>query len=367
MEFSVSRADLVRELALARGAVEVKTTIPILSNILIETGEDCIHITATDLELAIRCSCPATVTQAGSSTIPAKRLLDYIRLLPDADVQVKVKTGDNDWASLSCERSKARVAGLGRANFPDLPATPTIACIFPLATLADAISKTSFAISKEESRFTLNGAMMILRDNLLTVCATDGHRLALCTAAVEIPDYVQIKWLVPRKAMAELLNLSKASPDATVAVAEDDNHLFFRVGHRTLLARKLAGNFPDYERVLPQDQPLVATVSREDLRGALDRVAQFSDERSKKVNIAIADSEIKVHGATVAGESEETATVEYSGTPIEIGFNATYLTDFLRATECEQVRLMLKDSGSAGELRPVGDDSYRCVIMPMRG
>jgi DNA polymerase-3 subunit beta len=161
MEFTVSRADLVRELNLSQGVVEKKTTIPILSNVLMEAEGDRVHLTATDLELGIRCSCPARVKKPGSGTIPARRLLDYVRLLPDADVQMKIQ--ENHWASLTCGRSKTRIAGMSRDSFPELPQMPAVLAEIPFGVLTSMISKTVFAISTEESRFTLNGALLVFK------------------------------------------------------------------------------------------------------------------------------------------------------------------------------------------------------------
>src|ERR1700730_9333561 len=177
MEFTVSKTDLVRELNLSQGVVEKKTTIPILSNVLVEATGDRIHLTATDLELGIRCSCPARVKKQGAGTIPAKRLLDYVRLLPDADVEVKIQ--ENQWASLVCGRSRTRIAGMSRDSFPELPATPAPMAQIPVGVLSTMISKTIFAISAEESRFTLNGALLILKSTGVVMVATDSHRLAL--------------------------------------------------------------------------------------------------------------------------------------------------------------------------------------------
>src|ERR1039457_3678346 len=162
MEFTVSKSDLVKELSLSQGVVEKKTTIPILSNVLVEAEGDRINLTATDLELGIRCSCPARVKKAGAGTIPAKRLLDYVRLLPDADLDVKLQ--ENQWASLVCGRSRTRIAGMSRESFPELPQMPDVLAQIPVGLLASMISKTIFAISMEESRFTLNGSLLLLKN-----------------------------------------------------------------------------------------------------------------------------------------------------------------------------------------------------------
>src|SRR5579864_4052667 len=230
MEFTVSRADLVRELNLSQGVVEKKTTIPILSNVLVEADGDRIHLTATDLELGIRVSCPARVKKPGAGTIPARRLLDYVRLLPDGDVQVKIQ--ENHWASLVSGRSRTRIAGMSRESFPELPAMPPVLAQIPIGIIASMIGKTIFAISAEESRFTLNGALVLLRKGGLVMVATDGHRLAMIESTAEIPGIAgDYRALLPRKAMTELQKLaSEADPAAIVQFSGDDNHLFFQLG-----------------------------------------------------------------------------------------------------------------------------------------
>src|ERR1700680_1509251 len=201
MEFTVSRADLVRELNLSQGVVEKKNTIPILSNVLIEADGDRVVLTATDLELGIRCSCAARVKKGGAGTIPARRLLDYVRLLPDGEVQVKVM--ENHWASLTSGRSKTRIAGMSRESFPELPKMPEIIAEIPIGLPASMIGKTIFSISSEESRFTLNGALMVLRKGGLAMVATDGHRLAMVESSTEISGISgAYRALLPKKAMS---------------------------------------------------------------------------------------------------------------------------------------------------------------------
>ncbi len=369
MEFTVSRADLVRELNLSQGVVEKKTTIPILSNVLLEADGNRIVLTATDLELGIRCSCPARVKKGGAGTVPARRLLDYMRLLPDGDVQVKIQ--ENHWASLISGRSKTRIAGMSRESFPELPKMPVALAEIPLSVLASMISKTVFAISNEESRFTLNGALLVLKKGGLAMVATDGHRLAMIESSADLPGVTgSYRALLPRKAMLELQKLAgEAGADATVHFSGDENHLFFEVGERLLLSRKLTGNFPDFERVLPKEQPHSVTLNREELKGAIERVAQFSDERSRAIRLSAAADEVKIHSSvSETGESEESIPVEYDGDATEIGFNAEYILDFLRAVSDEQVMFLFKDAHSAGEMRPGSEkaDNHRYVIMPMR-
>jgi DNA polymerase III subunit beta len=369
MEFTVSRADLVRELNLSQGVVEKKTTIPILSNILVEADRDKIVLTATDLELGIRVSCPARVKKAGAGTIPARRLLDYIRLLPEGDVVVK--TLDNHWASIVSGRSRTRIAGMSRESFPELPVMPPVLAEMPIGVLGTMISKTIFSISTEESRFTLNGALMVLKKGGIVMVATDGHRLAMVESSEELPGVTgAYRALLPRKAMMELQKLAGDSdPAAVVRFSGDENHLFFELGERLLLSRKLTGNFPDYERVLPKDQPHSVTINRDEYRGSIERVAQFSDERSRAIRVHVGPGEMKIHSSVSdTGDSEESIPVTYDGPAVEIGFNAQYLLDFFRAVGTDEVRFLFKDAHSAGELRAGGEgaDQYRYVIMPMR-
>ncbi len=371
MEFTVSKSDLVRELSLSQGVVEKKTTIPILSNVLLEAADDRVTLTATDLELGIRCSCPARVKKGGAGTIPARKLLDYVRLLPEGDVNMKFL--ENHWASITCGRSRTRIAGMSRESFPELPQMPETIAEIPVKTLSSMIARTSFAISMEESRFTLNGALLVMRPEGLTMVATDGHRLAFVQATPAESGTVEqaFRALVPKKAMTELIKLAdEAGDDAKAVFAGDDNHLFFQLGHRLLITRKLTGNFPDYERVLPKDHSLTATLQKDEIRSAIERVAQFADERSRAIRVQFTNGEVRVFSSSMeTGESEESVTSEYQGPDLEIGFNAQYLLDFLRAIPQDHVAFELKDQKSAGEMRPAGEsipDQYRYVVMPMR-
>ena len=371
MEFTVSKSDLVRELSLSQGVVEKKTTIPILSNVLLEAADDRLTITATDLELGIRCSCPARIKKEGSGTVPARKLLDYTRLLPEGDVNMKFL--ENQWASITCGRSRTRIAGMSRESFPELPQMPEALAEIPIKTLATMIARTSFAISMEESRFTLNGALFLMRPEGLTMVTTDGHRLSFVHSP--LPEGTAIaqpfRALIPRKAMAELVKLADdASEEGKVVLSDDENHLFFYVGHRLLMTRKLTGNFPDYERVLPKDHTLTATLQKDELKSAIERVAQFADERSRAIRVQFTNGEVRIFSSSVeTGESEESVTSQYEGPSLEIGFNAQYLLDFLRVIPQDQVSFELKDQKSAGEMRPAGEgitDQYRYVVMPMR-
>jgi DNA polymerase-3 subunit beta len=371
MEITVSKSELLRELSATQGVVERKTTIPILSNYLFEAGADRLSLTATDLDLSLRTSCNAKVKKEGACTIPARKLFDYVKLLPDADITIKLL--ENHWVSIRCGRSNTKMVGMARSNFPSLPVFPTAGVVkIPAQVLRGMIARTGFAIANEESRYTLNGALMVLKPESITMVATDGHRLAHVERNGEKFEGVsgELKTLVPKKAMDELRSLVDAADDVeTIEFAKDESTLFFRIGPRLLTSRQLTGQFPNYEAVLPKDNSKSILLHGEDLGAAIARVAQFADERSRAVRLKLEKGELKLSASsTETGESEDSIETDYNGESLTIGFNAQYITDFLKAAGSGDVRLELKDPQSAGQLRPAEseDYKYRYIVMPMR-
>jgi DNA polymerase III subunit beta len=369
MEITVSKFELLRELTATQGVVERKTTIPILSNYLFEAAGDKLSLTATDLDLSLRTSCNAKVKKEGACTIPARKLYDYVKLLPDADITIRLL--ENHWVSIRCGRSNTKMVGMARSNFPGLPVFPSTGTIkIPSAVLRSMIAKTGFAIASEESRYTLNGALMVLKPESITMVATDGHRLAHVERTGEKFEGVsgEMKTLIPKKAMDELKSLLDSDVE-TIDFAKDESTLFFRVGPRLLTSRQLTGQFPNYEAVLPKDVTKSITLQGEELGAAIARVAQFADERSRAVRLRLEKGELKLSASsTETGESEDSIEIVYDGEPMAIGFNAQYLIDFIKATGSCEVKLELKDAQSAGQLRPAeGEDyKYRYIVMPMR-
>ena len=373
MEFTVSRQDLLKELTVTQSVVERKTTIPILSNFLLEADEGRLSITATDLDQAIRTSVEVKVKKAGSCTVPAHKLFEYVRLLPDGDISIKLL--ENHWVQIRSGRSNTKVVGMARANYPQVPEFPTIATtgISPSA-LKTLIARTVFAISNEESRYTLNGALLILKAESMVMVATDGHRLAYVEKPNENLEGIsgEKRVLIPRKALQELSQLlASASEDEKIEFADDEHTLFFRVGHRTLSTRKLNGQFPNFEAVMPRDNTKFAVVRSSELFSAIQRVAQFADERSNAIKLRLEGNELKISASSSeSGESEDTIDTPYASDPIQVGFNSAYIIDFLKALGNEgEVRLEFKDSQSAGQMRPEDPDAeykYRYVLMPMR-
>jgi DNA polymerase III subunit beta len=373
MEITVSKFELLRELTATQGVVERKTTIPILSNYLFEAAGDKLSLTATDLDLSLRTSCNAKVKKEGACTIPARKLYDYVKLLPDADITIRLL--ENHWVSIRCGRSNTKMVGMAKSNFPGLPVFPSAGVIkIPAAVLRSMIAKTGFAIASEESRYTLNGALMVLKPESITMVATDGHRLAHVERAGEKFEGVsgEMKTLIPKKAMDELKSLLDSGIDKdieTIDFAKDESTLFFRVGPRLLTSRQLTGQFPNYEAVLPKDITKSITLQGEELGAAIARVAQFADERSRAVRLRLEKGELKLSASsTETGESEDSIEIVYDGEAMAIGFNAQYLMDFIKATGSCEVKLELKDAQSAGQLRPAeGEDyKYRYIVMPMR-
>src|SRR6476660_557847 len=354
MEITVSKFELLRELTATQGVVERKTTIPILSNYLFEAAGDKLSITATDLDLSLRTSCTAKVKKEGSCTIPARKLHDYVKLLPDADITIKLL--ENHWVSIRCGRSNTKMVGMARSNFPSLPAFPTAGVVkIPAQVLRGMIARTVFAIANEESRYTLNGALMVLKSESITMVATDGHRLAHVERSGERFEGVsgELKTLIPKKCMDELKSLVDSTEVETIDFAKDESTLFFRIGQRLLTSRQLTGQFPNFEAVLPKDNNKSVTLPGNELGAAISRVAQFADERSRAVKLKLEKGELKLSASsTEMGESEDSIETDYNGESLTVGFNAQYIIDFLKAVGSGDVRLELKDPQSAGQLRP---------------
>jgi DNA polymerase-3 subunit beta len=368
MEFSVKKFDLLDELDLTQGVVERKTTIPILSNLLFEAQDSRLAITATDLELSIRTSCEVKVKKEGAGTIPAKKLLELVRLLPDEEIRFKLL--ENHWMQVTCDRRNYKLVGMSKDNFPALPSFPPPLVKIPAKLLADVINKTTFAISLEESRYTLNGGLLVLKPGSLTMVATDGHRLAMVETDYKFDGFLaETRVLVPKKAMSEVQRLAAKSGDSMVEFAQDESHLFFQFGGRLLSSRKLTGQFPNYEAVLPRDVNKTVVLERAELLDALRRVSQLADQRSHAVKFMLAKEGLEISASSPEyGEAKEAIEKEFNGDPIAIGFNAQYLLDFLAAAADGPISFELKDDQSAGQLRPLANDSsrYRYVVMPMR-
>ncbi len=371
MELTVQKNDLLRELHLTQGVVERKTTIPILGNLLLEAKGEALEITATDLELGIRTACSAKVKKEGAGTIPARRLFEIVRILPDAEIKLKLL--ENHRVELRCERSHFKLVGMAKENFPGLAEFPHPLVGIPAGLLATLIAKTQFAISMEESRYTLNGALLLLKPDSLTMVATDGHRLAHVESPAKLEGLkAEVRVLVPKKAMNEVNRLlAEADEKTLVEFARDDAHLFFKVGPRLLISRLLTGQFPNYEAVLPRENTRTVTLDRDVVAAAVRRADQVADQRSHAIEFTVTGEgvEISARSAEYGEAREEMAPAKpYTGEPLKIGFNASYLLDFLAAAAAGPVSFEFKDDQSAGQMRPLAEEDlkYRYVVMPMR-
>ena len=370
MEFSTKKSDLLKELDLTQNVVEKKTTIPILSNLLLEVADSSLQLSATDLELGVRCGCAAKVKTGGSGTVPARRLLDIVRSLPEAEIRFKVL--ENHWIQVNCERSSFKLVGMAKDNFPVLPTVPKAQAEIPARILTGLIQRTIFSISSEESRYTLNGDLLVMKPQSALMVATDGHRLALVESQVEVGGLNnELRVLIPRKAMGELQRLlAQGDEKDQVEFARDESHLFFSSGGRVLISRLLTGTFPNYEAVLPRENDRLVELDKGLLASAVRRVALLADERTRLLRVNLEKDRLEIFSSSGDyGEAHETLDADYSGEAMQIGFNYQYLLDFLSVLgDGGKVCLELKDEQSAGQLRPLDDESYkyRYVVMPMR-
>lgn len=368
MEFTVRKFDLLQELTLIQGVVERKTTIPILANVLVRAADGELGILATDLEIGLKSVCPIKLTTAGSMTLPAKRLFEIVRALPDKEI--KFKRGDGNWVTVTCGTSRFRIAGLPQEDFPVIAEPKGKAVRIPSAVLAKLITRTIFAISTEDSKYTLSGALMLIKPGSITMVATDGHRLAHIEKSEPFEDVTEeIRVLVPKKAMAELVKMVEGSDSERIEFSRDENHLFFDIGKRLLVARMLTGQFPNFEAVLPRNNDRTFAIDREEIAAAIRRVAILSDERSRTVRLSLGKGTLEVTAShSDLGEAHETMEVPYSKEDLQVGFNYQYLLDFLGTADESQVNFEFKDSESAAQLRTSSgtDYNYRYVVMPMR-
>ena len=366
MEFSIRKSDLVRELQLVQGIVERKTSIPVLSNVLVEAKGAELKLSATDLDVSLRCGCAASVKREGAVTLAAKKLYEIARMLPESDVLVKQLP--DSWVSIECERSSFKMAGLPREDYPALPEPKGKKGVeLPAAALRDLIARTAFAITAEDARYYLAGALLVLDKDGAAMVATDGHRLSYAhrKAALKVSEAVRV--LIPRKAIHEIARLLETEDAATFQQVE--NHLVFVVGGRTLASKMIEGQFPAFEKVIALTGDKVVALERERLATAIRRVSLLSSERSRAVRLSLGPGKLDLAASSPdLGEARESLTADYQGATVEIGFNSQYLLDFLGVAGSESVSLELKDQESQGMFRPAGEGAtdYRYVVMPMR-
>ena len=367
MDLSVRKNDLLRELHLFQGIVERKNTIPILANVLLEaTGEGNLQLLATDLEVGLRSHCEASITKQGSLTLPAKKIYEIVRALPETEIRI---TEDSKGAvKLSADSFSSRIQTLPKDDFPKVAEPTAVKQVsLPRDVLRTMVLKTYFAITGEDTRYFLNGALFILKDDSMSLVATDGHRLALTTTARNGEGEEEARVILPKKTLLELSRLLSEG-DGDVKYECGDNHLFFIINSRQLVSRKIDAEFPAYERVVPSGNDRRIEFDRDRLTSAIKRVALLSSDRLRAVKLNISTDVVKVTSSSPeVGEAVEPLTVEYKGEPLQICFNAQYVLDFLNVVDTDSIALKLKDEMSQAVMHPAGAESdYTYVIMPMR-
>ena len=369
MELVVRKNDLLRELQLFQGIVERKNTIPILANVLMEAKGDEVRFLATDLEVGLRSKCQATVAKGGSLTLPAKKFYEIVKSLPETDIRI---AEDKGGVKVAADRFDSRIQTLPREDFPTLPESGgTPSATLSRSSVKEMVAKTQFAITGEDTRYFLNGALFVLKPNEMSLVATDGHRLALVSVTRDgqgKKEADEVKAILPKKTLGELGRLL-SDGEGDITYERGENHLFFEVGGRLLISRMIDGQFPAYERVIPKGNDKHIEFERDRLTNAVKRVALLSNERSRAVKIQIEKGKVDVTSSSPdLGEAKETLPVDYSGGAMQICFNAQYVLDFLSAVSTDVVSLDLKDEVSQAVMKPVGAEGYdyTYVIMPMR-
>ena len=366
MKFVISREALLRPLQLVAGVVEKRQTLPVLSNVLLEVEGQQLSLTGTDLEVELvgRVTLDE-VGQEGEITVPAKKLMDICRSLPDG-------------AQIEVEQDEQRVnvrSGRSRFTLSTLPATefPNVESIsgeqeFTLAqgSLRRVIDRTSFAMAQQDVRYYLNGMLLEIQSNLLRTVATDGHRLAMCSRPIDVAVSQSQKLIVPRKGILELSRLLDDS-DEPVSLTLGSTHVRAHTGDFTFTSKLIDGKFPDYERVVPRNGDKVLIAERAELRQVLSRTAILSNEKYRGVRLYLEENNLKVMANNPEQEeAEENIAVEYSGSAMEVGFNVGYLVDVLSVLDEERVQITLADPNSSALLEEPGGGDALYVVMPMR-
>jgi DNA polymerase III subunit beta len=367
MELVVRKNDLLRELQLFQGIVERKNTIPILANVLIDAKADQMSLLATDLEVGLRSTCAATVKKPGTITLPAKKFYEIVKSLPETDIRV---ADDKGGVKIEADQFQSRMQTLPREDFPSLPEPAgAMTAALPRNAVKEMVAKTQFAITGEDTRYFLNGALFVLRPADMTLVATDGHRLALVSMSRDANGGDENRAILPKKTLGELGRLLMEGDSGDVSYERGENHLFFKTDGRLLISRMIDGQFPAYERVIPKGNDKHIEFERDRLTNAVKRVQILSNDRSRAVKIQIEKGKVEITSSSPdVGEARETLSVDYSGAPMQICFNAQYVLDFLSAVASDIVSLDLKDEVSQAVMKPVGAEGYdyTYVIMPMR-
>ncbi len=365
MKFTITREKLHEGLGAVAASIPSKTTLPVLSNILVEATKDGLRLSGTDLDIAVSTIIPAQVDQEGATTLPARKLVEIVRELPSAAIRF---TGSGEQrVQIECGRSRFKLLGLSRDEFPAFPAVKFDGAWKVAAKeLQKLIGHVAFAASTEESRPILNGVLWELRSDRMRMVATNGHRLARMD--VPLKGSSQADLIVPPKALEQIRRLY--GPDEEIEIARSDNHLGFRSSGTQVYTRLIEGPYPNYEQVIPRENDKIMTADKAALAAALRRMSIVASDQTHRIRMAFANGTCKLSVTTPdLGEAQEEMTVAYEGDPLEIGFNAAYVLEVLKYMPTDEVRMSFKAPERAATCEPVGWDdpaSYLSLVMPLR-
>jgi DNA polymerase-3 subunit beta len=365
MKLKITRDNLQQGLAAVGASIPTRTTLPVLSNILIDVGPDSIAMSGTDLDIAVSVTVPADVDEPGSLTVPAKKLQELARELPEHPVRINTK---GDRLELTCGRATFRLNGMPRDEFPTFP-TVDFGSSWKIRgkILQELIRQTSFAVSTEESRPILNGVLWQLTDADMRMVATNGHRLARMRVSADATTAPRSDLIVPPKALAQVERLFAA--DDEIEVSRSENHIGFRKNGTQVYTRLIEGPYPNYEQVIPKDNDKVAVADRNQLIQALRRMAVVASDQTHRVRLGFTSNTVRFSVETPdLGEAHEDLEIDYNGEALDIGFNASYLLEVLRYMPTDEVKLTFKAPERAATIEPAGDNApdYLCLVMPLR-
>ncbi|MBI5141587.1 MAG: DNA polymerase III subunit beta [Nitrospirae bacterium] len=367
MKLTVSRESLLKGLQVIQGIVEAKSTISILSHMLLSSGENGTTISATDLEIAVREPLEAAVHSTGSACIPAKKLYEIVREINSQEITIEQL--ENNWINITGGRSKFRLIGLPEKDFPQFPDISGGESITMAASdLSDIINKTLYATGDNDARYSLNGLLFHANPSTgrLVVVGTDGHRLAVASKDLAASLSEERKVILPRKAASEARKLADSTAN-DITISFNNNNLVFSVDGIVMISRLIEGSYPNYEQVIPRNNEKRMKGTRTELLGAVKRAALVGREKTFTVRLEISEG-LAVFSSNnpELGEANEPVEVEYSGEPLTLGFNARHTVDLLQAMNGEFVTMELQDSLIPAIIRETGNTDYFCVLMPMR-
>ena len=365
MKVSITREKLQEGLAAVAGSIPTRTTLPVLSNILLETEDGGLRLSGTDLDTAVSIRVPADVEAGGSITAPARKLAEIARELPPAPVGLATQ---GDAVTITSGRSRFRLHGLSKDEFPAFPAVSfSESWKVTGRELNQLISHVSFAVSTEETRPILNGVLWELRGEEMRMVATNGHRLAKMTIS-RSNGGGEGDLIVPPRALQQVQKLFGA--EEQVEIARSENHLGFRGGSVQIFTRLIEGPYPNYEQVIPKDNDKVLIADKSALTGAIRRMAIVASDQTHRIRLSVGGPMMKFSVQTPdLGEGSEELPVEYEGDPLEIGFNANYLLELLRYMPTDEIKLTFKAPERAATMEPLGNEDvpdFLCLVMPLR-